>query len=400
MSYLRTMIVIGLVLVAMVSAFPSNAQEGDTQTPDEICNEAIPQVTEPETRTYDEAEDVLEEGIDYKAIFCTEDGAIYIDLLENLTPITVNNFVFLADNGYYNNTTFHRVIADFMAQGGDPTGTGSGGPGYQFEDEFVPYLAFNTPGWLAMANAGPGTNGSQFFITRVPTPHLNGRHTIFGRVLEGQDVVDDMQNRDPQNPSDAESPGVTLHTVLIVTDDSDIETTYEAPEVATPEEILETVRAIPVDGYTLDEEDTGINIESFGNGTAASAYWRVTECPAEPDLFELGLTVVDFLDEANTAEALADEAFLTGSLAPGYEYQEEASETVEGQLYFRPTESCDTGAEAYRYVWERGRYLLIMDFVVGEGIVPEENRAVAAANLSTAFERNVGDIILAGTLSE
>lgn len=400
MSYLRTMIVIGLVLVAMVSAFPSNAQEGDTQTPDEICNEAIPQVTEPETRTYDEAEDVLEEGIDYKAIFCTEDGAIYIDLLENLTPITVNNFVFLADNGYYNNTTFHRVIADFMAQGGDPTGTGSGGPGYQFEDEFVPYLAFNTPGWLAMANAGPGTNGSQFFITRVPTPHLNGRHTIFGRVLEGQDVVDDMQNRDPQNPSDAESPGVTLHTVLIVTDDSDIETTYEAPEVATPEEILETVRAIPVDGYTLDEEDTGINIESFGNGTAASAYWRVTECPAEPDLFELGLTVVDFLDEANTAEALADEEFLTGSLAPGYEYQEEASETVEGQLYFRPTESCDTGAEAYRYVWERGRYLLIMDFVVGEGIVPEENRAVAAANLSTAFERNVGDIILAGTLSE
>src|SRR5690606_7936981 len=103
---------------------------------------------------FERPDEVLEEGTDYRAIFCTDAGAIYVDLYEKQSPVAVNSFLFLAQNGYYNQTIFRRVIEDFMAQGGDPTGTGSGGPGYQFNDEFEPYLIFDRPGLLAMANAG------------------------------------------------------------------------------------------------------------------------------------------------------------------------------------------------------------------------------------------------------
>lgn len=149
----------------------------------------------------------------YLATFKTAKGDIKVQLFADKAPITVNNFVFLAREGYYDNTTFHRVLQDFMAQGGDPTGTGSGGPGYQFEDEFHPDLTFSEAGLLAMANAGPGTNGSQFFITFVPTPHLNFAHTIFGKVVEGQAVALALTLRDPgANPT---TPGDTLLTVSI-----------------------------------------------------------------------------------------------------------------------------------------------------------------------------------------
>ncbi|MGZ9236019.1 MAG: peptidylprolyl isomerase, partial [Anaerolineales bacterium] len=125
-----------------------------------------------------------------------------VELFDDQAPKTVNNFVFLARQGFYNGTTFHRVIEGFMAQGGDPTGTGTGGPGYQFEDEFSPDLTFDKPGLLAMANSGPNTNGSQFFITYDATPHLNNLHTIFGQVTEGMDVVNGITRRDPQqNPT-------------------------------------------------------------------------------------------------------------------------------------------------------------------------------------------------------
>lgn len=119
-----------------------------------------------------------------------------MELFGDKTPLTVSNFVALAKDGYYDGLTFHRVIADFMIQGGDPTGTGSGGPGYQFNDEIVPSLKFVGPGQLAMANAGPGTNGSQFFITHVATSWLTGKHTIFGQVLKGQDVVNAIEQGD------------------------------------------------------------------------------------------------------------------------------------------------------------------------------------------------------------
>ena len=126
----------------------------------------------------------------YTAKIKTNKGDIVLELFPESAPKTVNNFVFLADEGFYDEIIFHRVIPNFMIQGGDPTGTGTSGPGYKFEDEIVTTLGFDKPGILAMANAGPNTNGSQFFITTVATPHLNGNHTIFGKVLEGQDVAD------------------------------------------------------------------------------------------------------------------------------------------------------------------------------------------------------------------
>ena len=132
----------------------------------------------------------IDRSAKYSATIKTNRGDIVLELFTSAAPITVNNFVFLANEGFYNGIIFHRVIPNFMIQGGDPTGTGTSGPGYKFEDEFDPTLVFDRPGILAMANSGPNTNGSQFFITVVPTPHLNGAHTIFGRVLEGQEVAD------------------------------------------------------------------------------------------------------------------------------------------------------------------------------------------------------------------
>lgn len=149
----------------------------------------------------------------YLATFKTAKGDIKIQLFADKAPMTVNNFIFLAREGFYDNTTFHRVLQDFMAQGGDPTGTGSGGPGYQFEDEFHPDLTFTEAGLLAMANSGPGTNGSQFFITYAPTDWLNFKHTIFGKVVEGMEVALSITLRDPgTNPT---TPGDTLLTITI-----------------------------------------------------------------------------------------------------------------------------------------------------------------------------------------
>lgn len=193
-------------------ALPNN-ETADTGSLEALCQAALPAET-PATRTYPAASQVLEQGVDYGAIFCTDAGAFAVDLFEAETPVTVNNMVFLAQQGYYNNTIFHRVIPDFMAQAGDPTGTGRGGPGYQFQDEFLPSLRFDRPYLLAMANAGAGTNGSQFFITFVPTPHLNDAHTIFGEVTQGQQSVDAILIRDPQNPS---APATMLQTVIITT---------------------------------------------------------------------------------------------------------------------------------------------------------------------------------------
>jgi cyclophilin family peptidyl-prolyl cis-trans isomerase len=141
----------------------------------------------------------------YTATFKTEKGDIVVDLYADRAPRTVENFVNLARAGFYDGTTFHRVIGGFMAQGGDPTGTGTGGPGYQFADEFEPSLRHDSPGILSMANAGPGTNGSQFFLTYGPTPHLDNKHSVFGKVRTGMDVLQSLRERDPQrdrNPGD------------------------------------------------------------------------------------------------------------------------------------------------------------------------------------------------------
>lgn len=138
----------------------------------------------------------IDKSKSYTATIKTNRGDIVIDLFADKTPITVNNFVFLARDGYYDGVTFHRVIPNFMIQTGDPTGTGRGGPGYRFEDEFHPDLRHSGPGILSMANAGKGTNGSQFFITHVKTDWLDGNHSVFGQVREGQDVVDSIRQGD------------------------------------------------------------------------------------------------------------------------------------------------------------------------------------------------------------
>ena len=138
----------------------------------------------------------IDPKVSYKIKMETSRGTIEIELYPQYAPKTVNNFVFLTNEGFYDGVTFHRVIANFMIQGGDPTGTGSGGPGYRFADEFTNNPLKHERGVLSMANAGPGTNGSQFFITHAPQPHLNGKHTVFGKVISGLDVVDAIRQGD------------------------------------------------------------------------------------------------------------------------------------------------------------------------------------------------------------
>ena len=130
------------------------------------------------------------------AVFTTSKGEIRVALFSGEAPITVANFINLAKRGYYDGLKFHRVIANFMIQGGDPTGTGRGGPGYNFADEFSSTRRHDSAGVLSMANAGPGTNGSQFFITHGPTPHLDGKHSVFGKVASGQEVVNAISEND------------------------------------------------------------------------------------------------------------------------------------------------------------------------------------------------------------
>ena len=154
----------------------------------------------------------LDPNAEYYANVVTEKGRIRIRLFAEEAPETVNNFVFLAREGYFDGTTFHRVIEGFMAQGGDPTGTGTGGPGYRIPDEFHPDLRHDKPGILSMANAGPNTGGSQFFITHVATPWLDDRHAVFGEVVEGMDAVNALRERDPQRDRE---PGDRIERVEI-----------------------------------------------------------------------------------------------------------------------------------------------------------------------------------------
>ncbi len=211
------------VVPVVVAEYTASA---DAQTPEQMCAAAVP-AKDPASRTFTKADQVTQPGVDYRAIFCTAVGPVYVDLTEKETPIAVNNFVFLAQKGFYNNTTFHRVLANFMAQGGDPTATGTGGPGYSFNDEILQSLTFDAPGKLAMANSGKNTNGSQFFITVAPQTNLNGGYTLFGLVVKGQANVSKIELRDPEkNPT---KPGTTLNTVLIVTDPSKVLLTDTPP---------------------------------------------------------------------------------------------------------------------------------------------------------------------------
>ena len=190
-------VAIGVILAAVVLtawlAFPKGAEESDgiVDAPAVTAKQydAPPPMTIDVNKKY------------FATLKMAKGGEIVIQLYPDKAPVTVNNFVFLAREGYYDGTTFHRVLPDFMAQGGDPTGTGGGGPGYEFQNEDSD-LTFDKAGVVAMANAGRDTNGSQFFITFSPQEYLNGGYTIFGQVIEGMDVVMDIRLRDPQqNPN-------------------------------------------------------------------------------------------------------------------------------------------------------------------------------------------------------
>ena len=148
----------------------------------------------------------------YHATFVTDAGEFKILLFDDEAPLTVENFINLTTIGFYDGLMFHRVIPEFMAQGGDPTGTGAGGPGYRFRDEFDATRRHDKPGILSMANAGPNTNGSQFFITFVPTPHLDGKHSVFGEVIEGIENVLKLEVRDPGT---AQLPGDLIQSITI-----------------------------------------------------------------------------------------------------------------------------------------------------------------------------------------
>jgi peptidyl-prolyl cis-trans isomerase B (cyclophilin B) len=179
------------------SSSPSPNQTGPPSpaTQAAACNAKAPAAAEEEKPMFDKPPQMqIDPSKDYTAVMKTSCGTIELRLYADQTPVTVNSFVFLAEQGFFDGLTFHRIIPDFVLQGGDPEGTGSGGPGYQFEDEIVKSLKFDRPGLLAMANSGPDTNGSQFFITTGEPKHLNGMHTIFGEVTDGMKVVKEIES--------------------------------------------------------------------------------------------------------------------------------------------------------------------------------------------------------------
>jgi peptidyl-prolyl cis-trans isomerase B (cyclophilin B) len=187
---------LGTVLILMVVLAVSCGGSAPEPTPALTSAPAV----NPAPKTYSAPPPmIIDTSKKYTAIMETEKGNLVLELFAKDVPKTVNNFVFLAKEGFYDGTTFHRVIPDFMAQGGDPTGTGRGSPGYKFEDEFTGHK--HGAGALSMANSGANTNGSQFFITYTPQPGLDGKHTVFGQLIEGMDVLKKLTPRDPnQNP--------------------------------------------------------------------------------------------------------------------------------------------------------------------------------------------------------
>ncbi len=192
-----------LVVVSCGGAAPTPAPApapAPTPTPAQPPETSPEPVVKPEPKTYSELPSmIIDTSKKYTAFIETEKGNLVLELFAEDVPVTVNNFVFLASEGFYDGTTFHRVIPGFMVQGGDPTGTGMGNAGYKFDDEFTEHT--HVAGALSMANSGPNTNGSQFFITYTPQHGLDGKHTVFGRLIEGMDVLEKLTPRDPnQNP--------------------------------------------------------------------------------------------------------------------------------------------------------------------------------------------------------
>ncbi|MCZ7538334.1 MAG: peptidylprolyl isomerase [Anaerolineae bacterium] len=410
---LSPVLVVLAVLSALLPGRMASAQ--DAQTPAEICAAATANVAEPETREFAAAEEVLEDGVDYWTVLCTAAGPIYLDLYEAESPLTVNNFVFLAGQGFFNNTTFHRVLPGFMAQGGDPSGTGSGGPGYTFEDETANGLVFDTYGLLAMANAGANTNGSQFFLTTAPTAWLNGNHTIFGRVYEGIERVELLTPRDPEYlPS---YDGTALETVVIVEDPASIAATPDGPPAISHFQAV-LLLAVPL---TLNEQfvvDADLSQEH--DLEAEAAYWggqgegleaamhdylsgqgfvgaaaivtALSECPEDPatlPIWGVGLRVLEFGD-AETAQAVvfddARAALLTEAGAFD-EYSDPAEFT--GRVFSHKLAEgtgCGASSTAYRLEFPYGRYVVVTELTLDDAFIGPETEPTAAQYLAFVLE--------------
>ncbi len=375
------LLALGITQIAFAQDTTATAEAG-AQTPDQVCAGAVP-APSPETRQFTQPEQVTQPGVDYRAIFCTDVGAIYVDLLEEYTPITVNNFVFLAEQNYYNNTTFHRVMQDFMAQGGDPTATGMGSPGYTIPDEIVGFLHFDRPGWLAMANLGqPDTGGAQFFITTAPYPSLDFGYTIFGEVLEGQQNVDAIRLRDPDT---ATEPGTALNTVVIITDPASVETTYEPPPPATRDDIsalLDHLTSTLPEQLSVNEAVTGLFETDQVAATAPESLqsdfadflakyhheYRAehgvtnTACDLQTIPFiAVGYTLDRFATPEDAAAAL-DDGFIT-QLAEANGFTTSSAAGLDYPLYTQPTTACDTAAVAAMTVWQRGHFVVTVSVV-------------------------------------
>ncbi|MEO8394699.1 MAG: peptidylprolyl isomerase, partial [Chloroflexota bacterium] len=293
--------------------------------------------------------------------------------------------------GYFNNTTFHRVIQNFMAQGGDPTATGTGGPGYQFDDEYAGFLNFDRPGWLAMANSGANTNGSQFFITTSPYPSLNFHYTIFGEVLEGQNNVANISLRDPET---ATVPGTKLNTVVIITDRSKVKTTYEVPASATRDDIskvLDSVNSSLPASLTLDKEHSGIfetsQVAQSAPQASQSDYaaflakyhheFRVSQritngqCDMKAVPYMAISYTLDRFDTPEDAAAALNDGFLQ-MMETSSGLTETTYPTLTFPVYTQAQKGCDTDATQAVTFWQRGHFI-----VTAQALFPANSQATA-----------------------
>ncbi|MGJ3239782.1 MAG: peptidylprolyl isomerase [Anaerolineae bacterium] len=409
---------LGLLVAILLIAVPTFAQDeavAFTGTPADICDTTTP-AEEPQTREFEQPDMILEDDVDYRAVLCTSAGPIYVDLYEDFAPLTVNNFVFLAEQDYFNNTIFHRVIEDFMAQAGDPTGTGTGGPGYQFADEIVGFLNFDRPGLLAMANAGPGTNGSQFFITTAETPWLNGAHTIYGEVLEGQSgTVDNILLRDPESGGDA----TTLDSVVIIREPDNVETTFEeTATTATVEEVVAGLDQLSNEGVlppdiafsgaetlTTDEvverapenltDDYAAFLDTYGHDYRVSGTLNNADC--NPDYFfnAMSYSVDAFASSADASDALAD-GFLTEYYTTTDYTVIETPDFVNYQAYRSSLELCNAEGIVIAVELQRGRYIANVSVVFAADMLDNFNEAqlatVAASNVAQLLEFGLADV--------
>jgi peptidylprolyl isomerase len=216
MTGILAAVAIVVVLVGLGIYLTTPPEEPSDEQPS-AAGEQEPATAPPRTLSYDAPPPMtIDATRNYTATITTPRGDIVVKLLPEIAPQTVNSFVFLAREGFYDGLTWHRVLEGFMAQGGDPTGTGMGGPGYNVPAEFTSEILFDRPGIVAMARAtDPDSAGSQFFITTAPAPFLNEQYTIFGEVVEGQEIANNIPLRDPQNPADSGTPGEEIVSITI-----------------------------------------------------------------------------------------------------------------------------------------------------------------------------------------